>query len=108
MLKKASGLKPSPYSKNILVAQPAEGPFSSVHYRLDGEGKRLEAVLATFRPDYAKQADKVRAAFTERLGAGEAFAAEANKGQRWSVVGHAIELREDSATGDLELQFVRR
>ena len=102
-------LRPSEYTDRVLVERPTDGAFDLVHYALTPDGQHVRAVLATFVDGYADPAR--REALTEairiRLGPGEPLPPGPYTGTRWTTLPFRVDLRHDTATGDLELLYHR-
>ena len=110
LTKARPGLRPSTYTDKVLVDRPPDSPFEMIHYQLDPGGRTVQAVLATMVAGYA--AEERRAALEEaitiRLGKGKPLKGKTHSGTVWTTLPFRIELRTDTATGDLELLYHRR
>lgn len=103
-------LRPSPYTDRVLVERPQDGAFSLIHYQLTPDRAEVLAVLATFVDGYATpdRRDALTEAITLRLGPGQPLPQGPHTGTRWTTLPFRVELRTDTATGDLELLYHRR
>ncbi len=100
-------LTPSVYTPNILVDEPPDGPFSTVHYLIDPGSNTVKAIVATFTPGYRapERKEALVDAMKIRLGAPEPLSGGGYEGSHWSTIGYRIDLRTDAGSGDLELVF---
>lgn len=100
----------APYSPRFLVESRTEGPFRTIVYQLDAKKRTIEAVTATFQPNYmhSRQYRRLETYMKLRLGEGTKFFEKNHKGRRWATLDYRIELFVDVAVKDAVLLFHKR
>lgn len=95
----------STYTDRILQVRLTGDPFDRVSYQLGAAGDQVEAVLLTFAEGWRPHRAALEQAIAARLGEGKAFQEAPFDGTRWVVPGRRVDLRVDTAVGELQLLF---
>ena len=98
------------YSPRFLSVSYTDTPFQTVVYMLNKELTNVEAVAATFQPEYTQKIEHRHLidAIKDRLGDPERFNEDPYTGHRWTNLDYRIDLRVDRRVKDIELVFHKR